>query len=49
MENSEEFDISDYNKNHEYCDLKNKKVRVISKFKDKLNGIPLREHKIENV
>ncbi|XP_039278288.1 uncharacterized protein LOC120350099 [Nilaparvata lugens] len=39
--NQEEFDTSDYDKNHECYNDKNKKV--IGKFKDELNGIPLEE------
>src|SRR5436190_1796223 len=41
-DNSKEFDTSDYNKDHECYNLTNKKV--IGKFKDELNGIPLEEY-----
>lgn len=41
-EHSEEFDTSDYDKDHECYDITNKKI--IGKFKDKLNGIPLEEY-----
>src|SRR5436190_866594 len=41
-DNNKEFDTSDYNKDHECYNLTNKKV--IGKFKDELNGIPLEEY-----
>lgn len=41
-ENIDEFDTSDYSKDHECYNDKNKKV--IGKFKDELNGIILKEY-----
>jgi len=40
--NINDFDTSDYSKNHECYSLNNKKV--IGKFKDELNGVPLKEY-----